>query len=873
MTSINARTIWRGNPIAYDNNPNPVDIVKYLEQINLTASMSGTMRWADTLAELNAKTTSLGDTGFVLGGVDAGIYERGAVDFGAKIADLPLAFAYQNVDDTADVDKPVSTAQAAAIEVERLARIAGDDAVNEGVYFAGPWDASSGAFPTVRAQGGAVQNGDVFDVSGAGTVDGVVFAVGERIMALVDGPSSSTYAANWYQSQTIAALSPITARVTDLEGIAPYDSIASLTASTKISIGDIVETRGYYAPGDGGGNFYRIVAAATGTVDGGSYIDLTGIAGQAMGLFDDGTTCFEQFGANGIDDGIDDLIPMRSAINYTKANGLKLLGEDGATYRYTDTLDASQPSGNGIAWSMDLGNAIMLQDFNGHDQIGLRYSVAGARAGGGKKILTGGFFKNGPLVTSPPIMVDLSGTANLIYDNLHFSGSANTQLRADSNLNNRPARLMSYYGGVHFPYRDTTGVTFTTTAGVGTVTASVAHFVAGDVGKIKTLTRADGTTEAYTFTGYTSPTVMTCDASSVTVNFAGATGNWEGARVSVTGTTATIDGEDWPANVVGLSIYIAGAKTGGNPLRRTIATRTSGSIVELDTAVDVNVTDALFGLTAIDFGSDAAYADAQGSVETNFVTMSELFIENPRGIAMVVNDASNFSMIQSKIHGEAQPDGNTGATVAHIWAIEWNGEYSGTLEADFTGPAKVMAFGQVGALSFDGQTRVFLGKNQNLVNMYNTQAGGGVRFDNVALIGSVNAVDTLKSNIAAESGNMRVGTITQSGRVGVVDSDRPRGFLGITDDANVAYSVSFAEPPNIRDTAALTALRELTLGANGMQTEGDVVRYTCKTTGGFDRRIRNGPDNFNMAQIATDEWADFTFTGANWYLSARGSLV
>uniref|UniRef100_UPI00404876D9 SGNH/GDSL hydrolase family protein n=1 Tax=Yoonia sp. TaxID=2212373 RepID=UPI00404876D9 len=192
------------------------------------------MRWADTLAELNAKSASLGDTGFVLSGSGAGIYERGASNFGTKVADLPLAFSYQNIDDTADIDKPVSTAQAAAIEVERLARIAGDDAVSEGLYFAGPWDASSGSFPTVRAQGGAVQNGDVFDVSVAGTVDGVVFAVAERVIALVDAPSSATYAGNWYKAQTIAALSPITARLDVVES-----GVATNAGDIVVLAGDI----------------------------------------------------------------------------------------------------------------------------------------------------------------------------------------------------------------------------------------------------------------------------------------------------------------------------------------------------------------------------------------------------------------------------------------------------------------------------------------------------------------------------------------------------------------------------------------------------------------------------------------------------------
>ena len=60
-----------------------------------------------------------------------------------------------------------------------------------------------------------------------------------------------------------------------------FDTIAELKASTDIEVGDKVKTWGYYTKGDGGGAEYLIVAAATGTDDGGSYHDLVGISGQA----------------------------------------------------------------------------------------------------------------------------------------------------------------------------------------------------------------------------------------------------------------------------------------------------------------------------------------------------------------------------------------------------------------------------------------------------------------------------------------------------------------------------------------------------------------------------------------------------------------
>lgn len=75
-------------------------------------------------------------------------------------------------------------------------------------------------------------------------------------------------------------------------------SLSYLVDATWLTIGQKVRTLGYYTPGDGGGNDYEIVAATTGTDDGGSFIDLTGISGQAKGLFSTVIPTPAQFGGN-----------------------------------------------------------------------------------------------------------------------------------------------------------------------------------------------------------------------------------------------------------------------------------------------------------------------------------------------------------------------------------------------------------------------------------------------------------------------------------------------------------------------------------------------------------------------------------------------
>ncbi len=59
-----------------------------------------------------------------------------------------------------------------------------------------------------------------------------------------------------------------------INGLSQFDSVSDMVAAGGLTIGQYVQTLGYERPGDGGAATYEIVAAATGTDDGGSYIDL-----------------------------------------------------------------------------------------------------------------------------------------------------------------------------------------------------------------------------------------------------------------------------------------------------------------------------------------------------------------------------------------------------------------------------------------------------------------------------------------------------------------------------------------------------------------------------------------------------------------------
>jgi hypothetical protein len=103
-----------------------------------------------------------------------------------------------NVDNTSDINKPVSTAQAAAdAAILASAESYADGLVVGLVDDRGNYDASGNAFPSSGGSGvaGAILKGDLWTISVSGTLDGNPVTPGDLIRALVDTPGAT--GSNW----------------------------------------------------------------------------------------------------------------------------------------------------------------------------------------------------------------------------------------------------------------------------------------------------------------------------------------------------------------------------------------------------------------------------------------------------------------------------------------------------------------------------------------------------------------------------------------------------------------------------------------------------------------------------------------------------
>jgi len=94
---------------------------------------------------------------------------------------------------TADETKIDYITVTSAVNLDTMATAVA--ALDQATILKGTWDASAGTFPGA----GVAQAGWTYIVSVAGTVDSVAFNINDRILAIVDNASTTTFSGNWFK--------------------------------------------------------------------------------------------------------------------------------------------------------------------------------------------------------------------------------------------------------------------------------------------------------------------------------------------------------------------------------------------------------------------------------------------------------------------------------------------------------------------------------------------------------------------------------------------------------------------------------------------------------------------------------------------------
>jgi hypothetical protein len=225
-TEIGAESPATRIPFAPNGSISATDTQRAVEEVASDATTALNSHLSDAEDAHDASAISVLDSG--------GNYT--ATDVEAALAEVMDALQAHEADTTDAHDaSAISYAGAAgmsATDVEgAIDELAADvAALDQAVVLKGTWDASSGSFPG----GGTAQAGWSYIVSVGGTVDSVSFAANDRIVAIADNASTSTYAANWHKldyTDQVLSVNGATGAVSLDAGDIPFTPVGSIAAT------------------------------------------------------------------------------------------------------------------------------------------------------------------------------------------------------------------------------------------------------------------------------------------------------------------------------------------------------------------------------------------------------------------------------------------------------------------------------------------------------------------------------------------------------------------------------------------------------------------------------------------------------------------
>lgn len=207
-----------------------------------------------------------------------------------------------------------------------------------------------------------------YTLDASGRIIGDVYWAGFRTVKLSDQFAAEIRTLDFVTTLEDASTFYAPSKNTAIE----FNTVADMISGTlpdgstiALEIGQVVNTKGYTTIGNGGDNTYEIVAAGTGTDDGGSFIDLNTL--QSKGLFPQGMTTLAQFG--GVNAVGQDLTKaagnsaaLEAAVNFISGplntvdkGGTVTLGKGDWTF---STVDLQERWG----WKLDGSNAKIFLD-------------------------------------------------------------------------------------------------------------------------------------------------------------------------------------------------------------------------------------------------------------------------------------------------------------------------------------------------------------------------------------------------------------------------------------------------------------------------------------------------------------------------------
>lgn len=400
----------------------------------------------------------------------------------------------------------------------------------------------------------------------------------------------------------------------------------------------------------------------------------------------------KDFGARG--DGVtDDTAAIRAAYDYAVSKGGGSIFFPAGRYRVTEEINCyRRASGTNsipiVFEGDDLEITYIVVDFTGAGKACFRSEPSR------ELVASLGYWpRSSPLSfqnlqfvrgasTSPenmPGYIWVYGHGNSTLSNLKFVGGNNTHLRSLSAQNVRLFNVTSWYGGKTFTYKDTAGITFSTTE-AGQITASSNIFSAADVGKKLLLTPVSAGTLTSVVTISSVESGTACTVSGPIFTFAEVKVVFEPASVSMVSGSAicTANAPAFVAGDVGRIVFIGNAKKGlhGDAvLRAEIVRYIDEYTVELSEAAENTVENSILTCPAVEF-FNPYYATDTVSSDVKFYM---LHIEHYRGLGLMIGRADSYQMFGGKIHGTTTETSDNVSTFG-MWVDDVDGSFQLTFD-------------------------------------------------------------------------------------------------------------------------------------------------------------------------------------------------